>query len=151
MNFENHGDSRVRQAYKIARAAHSGQVDKAGVDYLNHPVAVASNVGEDISAIIIALLHDVVEDAGLTFDYLEKNVPLTAEEISALKLLTHDKNIPYADYIEKIKTNKLAAKVKIADLKHNSDLSRLPNVTEKDLQRVEKYKAALIKLIAALS
>ncbi len=151
MNFENHGDSRVRQAYKIARAAHSGQVDKAGVDYLNHPVTVASNVGEDISAIIIALLHDVVEDAGLTFDYLEKNVPLTAEEISALKLLTHDKNIPYADYIEKIKTNKLAAKVKIADLKHNSDLSRLPNVTEKDLQRVEKYKAALIKLIAALS
>ena len=151
MNFENHSDSRIRQAYKIARAAHSGQVDKADVDYINHPVAVASNVGEDISAIIIALLHDVVEDTGLTFEYLEKNVPLTAEELAALKLLTHAENIPYANYIEKIKTNKLAAKVKIADLKHNSDLSRLSNVTEKDLQRVEKYKKALANLTAALS
>ena len=151
MNFENHSDARVRNAYKIAAAAHAGQTDKAGVEYLNHPLAVASNVGENVSAIIVALLHDVVEDTGATFDELKNSVPLTAEELYALKLLTHDKNIPYAEYVAKIKTDALATKVKIADLTHNSDLTRIPENlrTEKDLQRVEKYRAALAQLTTA--
>lgn len=151
MDFANHSDARVRKAYAIARAAHAGQVDKAGVEYLNHPLTVASNVGENVSAIIVALLHDVAEDTGVTPDELKNSVPLSAEELRALKLLTHDKNIPYAAYISKIKTSALAVKVKIADLAHNSDLSRIPENlrTEKDLQRVEKYRAALAELATA--
>ena len=70
---------------------------------------------------------------------------MTDDELQALKLLTHDKKIPYLDYVEKIKSNKLAAQVKIADLKHNSDLSRIDKnfLTEKDFKRVEKYQSAL--------
>ena len=150
MDFEKHTDARARNAYKIARAAHAGQVDKAGAAYLNHPVTVASNVGDNISAIIVALLHDVAEDTAVTLEDLTAAVPLEPNETAALKLLTHDKNIPYAEYIDKIKTNDLATAVKIADLRHNSDLSRIPENlrTEKDLQRVEKYAAAIRKLTA---
>ena len=131
---------RVGAAYKIAAEAHKGQKDKAGVDYIFHPVMVASNVGDDESAIIVALLHDVVEDTNVTFEALQEL--LTPDELSALKLLTHNDEVPYFDYIRLIGENTLATKVKLADLKNNMDLSRLPVVTEKDLKRLEKYKKA---------
>lgn len=142
-DFANHKDARIRAAFEIAKKVHAGQVDKGGVEYINHPLTVASNVGENISAIIVALLHDVVEDSAKTFDELQREIPLTADELQALKLLTHDKNIPYLDYVKQIKTNELAAQVKAADLRHNADLSRLKNPAEKDLKRVEKYRLAL--------
>lgn len=142
-NFANHENMRVRKAFETARKVHAGQVDKGGVDYINHPLTVASSVGDDISAIIVALLHDTVEDTEKTFDELQTEIPLTAEELQALKLLTHDKKIPYFEYVAQIKANELAAKVKVADLKHNSDLSRLKNPTVKDLERVKKYHHAL--------
>ena len=146
-NFSNHTDARVRRAYETAAHAHRGQVDKAGVDYINHPLTVAANVGENISAVIVALLHDVAEDTSITVDELAKKIPLTADEVQALKLLTHDEKIPYTDYVTKIKSNALASIVKRADLEHNSDLSRIKNPTPKDFARVEKYKAAL-KILA---
>ena len=90
---------------------------------------------------IAALLHDVVEDSDLTFDDLSKEFP--KEMIEALKLLTHQKGVPYMDYIAKIKTNDIAKAVKIADLRHNSDLTRLENITDKDFERVKKYQKAL--------
>lgn len=141
--FANHENPRVRKAFEVASQVHAGQVDKAGVNYINHPLTVANSVGDDISAIIVALLHDTVEDSEKTFDELQIEIPLTPEELQALKLLTHDKKIPYLEYVSQVKTNKLAAKVKIADLKHNSDLSRLKNPTPKDLERVKKYRHAL--------
>ena len=131
---------RVGAAYKIAAEAHKGQKDKAGVDYIFHPVTVASSVGDDEPAIIVALLHDVVEDTNVTFEALQEL--LTPDELSALKLLTHNDEVPYFDYIRLIGENTLATKVKLADLKNNMDLSRLPVVTEKDLKRLEKYKKA---------
>ena len=143
MNFANHHDARVRRAFEIARAAHFGQVDKAGVDYINHPATVANSVGEDTSAIIVALLHDVAEDTPKTFEELKREIPLTDDELHALKLLTHDDNTPYLDYVERLKSNELAAKVKAADLKHNSDLSRIKIPAAKDFERVEKYRRAL--------
>ena len=142
-NFANHEDARIRKAFEVAQKVHAEQFDKAGVDYINHPLTVASSVGENISAIIVALLHDTVEDSAKTFDELQTEIPLTAEELQALKLLTHDKKIPYLEYVAQIKSNPLAAKVKAADLKHNSDLSRIKNPTAKDLERVEKYRHAL--------
>lgn len=142
-NFTEHQDARVRKAFEVAKQAHAGQVDKSGVDYINHPMTVASNVGDDVSAIIVALLHDVAEDTAKTLNDLRTEIPLTAEELQALKLLTHDDSTPYLEYVERISANELAAKVKAADLNHNSDLSRLKNPAAKDLERVKKYRLAL--------
>lgn len=156
--FKNHTESRVKKAFEIAEKAHAGQVDKAGADYIFHPMTVAKSCAEDISAVIVALLHDVAEDTDLTLEYLQKNVPLTDEEITALKLLTHDKNIPYLEYIKAIKKNPFAKKVKLCDLEHNLDFSRLckdheqlddfiENLPEKDMQRIRKYTEAKIELL----
>ena len=142
-NFTEHQDARVRKAFEVAKQAHAGQIDKSGVEYINHPLTVASNVGDDVSAIIVALLHDVAEDTAKTLDDLRTEIPLTAEELQALKLLTHDDSTPYLEYVERISKDKLAAKVKAADLNHNSDLSRLKNPAAKDFERVEKYRLAL--------
>ena len=143
--FEHHENPRVRRAFETAKIAHDGQTDKAGVNYIYHPMTVALQCVGNISAMIVALLHDVVEDTNLTIEDLQKKIPLTPEELQALKLLTHDEKIPYFDYIQNINSNELARQVKIADLKHNSDLSRIPEEarTPKDFQRIEKYKRAL--------
>lgn len=157
--FVNHTESRIRKAFEIAEKAHSGQIDKAGENYIYHPMTVASYCGEDISAIIVALLHDVAEDTDLTLDYLQKNVPLTDDESQALEILTHDKNIPYSEYIKAIKKNSLARKVKLCDLEHNLDFSRLckdcenledfiENLPEKDKHRIKKYTDAKIELLS---
>lgn len=131
---------RIRRAFQIAKAAHDGQKDKGGVDYILHPMKVASDVGDGESAIIALLLHDVVEDTDVTFEDLGDL--LNAEEMVALKLLTHDDKIPYMDYIRSVSANRMVMKVKMADLRNNMDLSRLPSVTERGERRVEKYRRA---------
>lgn len=136
--------SKYELALKIATDAHKGQVDKAGVEYINHPLKVASLVYNEKEK-IVALLHDTIEDTYITEQHLI-DYGFSNEIIEAVKVLTHSKDVPYMDYIQKIKGNKLARKVKIADLTHNSDLSRLKEVTEKDIKRYEKYKKALIYL-----
>jgi len=147
--FEKHKNPRIRQVFQLAKTAHHGQFDKAGVEYIYHPMTVALQCGGNISAMIVALLHDVAEDTDLTIDDLQERISLTDEEIQALKLLTHDEKIFYFDYIQRIKFNELAKPVKISDLNHNSDLSRIPQDirTEKDFKRVEKYSQALKILI----
>ncbi len=97
---------------------------------------------QDENTVCVALLHDVVEDTEITFEELEK-VGFSEEIIEALKLLTHDEAVPYMEYVRAIKKNPIATKVKLADLRHNSDLSRLDVVDEKALKRVEKYKMAM--------
>lgn len=131
-------------ALKIATEAHKGQVDKAGVPYINHPLTVASLVDTEEEK-IVALLHDTIEDTNITEQDL-LNYGFSNKIVEAVKLLTHNKNVPYMDHIAKIKDNKLARKVKIADLTHNSDLSRLKEITEKDKKRYEKYQKALLYL-----
>ena len=130
----------TRKAIKIAFDAHMGQVDKAGVPYILHPIHLAEQM-ETEEECIVALLHDTVEDTDVTFEQLEKEFSKTV--IDALKLLTHDKNVEYMEYVKKIKDNPIARKVKLADLYHNSDLTRLLEVTPKDLKRIEKYKKAI--------
>lgn len=131
-------------AEAIARKAHVRQVDKAGKPYIEHPAHVAASVEGD-KAKAVAWLHDVVEDTDTTFDYLVAQ-GINDEVIEALRLLTHDKSVPYMDYVAKVKTNELARTVKLADLAHNSDLSRLSEVTTTDLERVEKYRKAMTQL-----
>ena len=128
-------------ALAIARKAHAGQVDKAGVDYIQHPLYVASQVKTEQEK-AIALLHDVLEDSDITVaDLLAYG--LSNKVVTAVQTLTKKKGQSYQDYLEKVKSNNLARVVKLADLKHNSDLSRLKSVTNTDYDRVEKYKNAI--------
>ena len=128
-------------ALSIAVKAHRGQVDKAGVDYIKHPIHVASLVTSE-NAKIVALLHDVIEDSAYTLADL-KNNGFTEEIIEAVSILTKSKNVSYEDYLKKIKENSLAREVKLADLQHNSDLRRLSKISACDLKRVEKYRKAI--------
>ena len=130
----------TRKAMIIAYEAHKNQVDKSGVPYIYHPIHVAEQMNTE-NECIIALLHDVVEDTNVTFKQLEE--VFSKEIIDILKLLTREENIEYDEYIKKIKNNSIACKVKIADLTHNLDKTRLDFVTEVDVKRNEKYKKAL--------
>lgn len=130
----------TRKAMIIAYDAHLNQVDKAGVPYIYHPIHLAEQMDSETEC-IVALLHDVVEDTKVTFLELEKE--FSKEVILALKLLTRDKKIDYFEYIENLKNNNLARKVKIVDINHNLDETRLDEITEKDVKRREKYQQAL--------
>ncbi len=105
---------------------------------------------KDEETTIVALLHDVVEDTDYTLEDL-KNYRFSDNIIEAISLMTHNDDIPYMQYIEKIKTNRIACIVKLVDLKHNSDLSRLDEITEKDLKRVDKYEKAIKTLTEAMA
>ena len=130
----------TRKAMIIAYEAHKNQVDKSGVPYIYHPIHVAEQMDTE-NECIIALLHDVVEDTNVTFKQLEE--VFSKEIIDILKLLTREENIEYDEYIKRIKNNSIACKVKIADLTHNLDKTRLDFVTEVDVKSNEKYKKAL--------
>ena len=131
----------TKKAIKLCFEAHAGQVDKSGLPYVLHPLHLAEQMDDEEST-IVALLHDVVEDTNITLDDIKK-IGFGPDVVEALKYLTHDKNIPYETYIESIKKNPLATKVKLADLDHNSDITRLNGEpTEVDLKRVEKYRKA---------
>ena len=131
----------TKKAMKIAFEAHKEQVDKTGVPYIYHPIHLAEQM-DDEASICVALMHDVVEDTDTTFEDLEKE-GFTKEIIDALRLLTHDDLVPYLDYVKEIKQNPIATKVKLADLNHNSDLSRLDSVDVKAMERLEKYKKSI--------
>ena len=140
----------TRLCYGIALAAHKGQLDKGGHPYIEHPLAVAKAMGNDEIAIAVALLHDVFEDTELTCDDLAKyplSIPL--EVLGSVLTLTHwkENGRTYMEYIRHLKQDPVARKVKIADLKHNMDLSRLGReATEQDWSRYNRYKKALQEL-----
>lgn len=112
----------TKKAMKLAYNAHHGQTDKSGMPYIFHPYHLAEQMTDEISA-CVALLHDVVEDTPITMDILEKEFP--PQVTDAIGLLTHDKDTDYFDYIKAIKNNPVAKAVKLADLEHNSDHTRI--------------------------
>ena len=130
----------TRKAMVIAYNAHDGQVDKSGVPYIYHPIHVAEQMDTEEEC-IVALLHDVVEDTNMTFEQLSEI--FSKEIIDILRLLTRKEEENYFDYILKIAKNPVAKKVKIADLMHNLDETRLNKITKIDIKRREKYKKAL--------
>lgn len=134
------------RALEIATRAHAGQTDKAGQPYINHPIHIAETM-ETEDQTVVALLHDVVEDSSWTLDDLAKE-GFTGEQVEAVAALTHDPSVTYFEYIRSIKPDPLATAVKIADLRHNSDLSRIPNPTHKDMMHLQKYTQALEMLEA---
>lgn len=130
----------TRLASKIAYKAHEGQTDKAGVPYIFHPIHIAEQMDSEESC-VVALLHDVIEDSDITLEILSKY--FNDDIIAALRVLTKKENDDYVMYIKRVKTNKLAIKVKIKDLEHNRDLTRLDEVTDKDRKRSMKYWEAI--------
>ena len=138
----------TKRALRLCFEAHKDQVDKSGMPYVFHPFHLAEQMTDEITT-VVALLHDVVEDTDYTIADLQA-MGFPTEAIDALRLLTHDKAVPYMEYVARIKQNPIAAAVKLADLRHNSDLTRLDSPDEKAMARVEKYRQA-IKLLEGTS
>lgn len=138
----------TNKAMQIAYMAHHGQTDCNGIPYVFHPYHLAEQMDDEISC-CVALLHDVAEDTEVTLDELAKEFP--QEIIEALKLLTHEKDTDYFDYVRRIKDNPIAKKVKLADLAHNMDRTRIVDCsvvsTEKLAKWDEKYSKAMKILI----
>ena len=131
----------TKRALQLCFAAHRDQTDKSGMPYVFHPFHLAEQMTDELTT-VTALLHDVVEDTPYTLDDL-RGMGFPVEVIGALSLLTHDPSVPYLDYVARISSDPIAKAVKLADLRHNSDLTRLDAVDEKALQRVEKYRTAI--------
>ena len=134
----------TKKALKLCFDVHKEQVDKSGLPYVFHPFHLAEQM-ETEDTTIVALLHDVVEDSDLTLVDL-RQIGFGDTVIAALALLTHDPAVEYMDYVRAIKDNPIARAVKLADLRHNSDLTRLDTLDEKALARREKYLQAMTLL-----
>lgn len=131
----------TKKAIKLMYKYHNGQLDKSGIPYVFHPFSVAFDMKDEDSC-VVALLHDIIEDTPCTIEEIEK-MGFSNKVIDAIKCMTHSENVDYFDYIKNISNNEIASKVKIADLKHNSDRTRLDVITEKDEERYKKYQDAL--------
>lgn len=130
----------TRKAMILAYDAHHGQKDRTGVPYIFHPARVAAGFTNEAEA-CVAWLHDVVEDTALTIGDL-RVAGFGAAVCDALQLLTHDKSVPYMDYVRAIRANPIARAVKLADLQDNMDGSRLEAVDAAAQARLEKYREA---------
>lgn len=132
------------KAFRLATEAHSGQKDRGGRPYIMHVIWVANRV-DGLVPKTVALLHDIVEDTKYsTFDLVFAG--FSREVVDAVDALTRAPYEPYDAYMERVAENALASYVKLADLEHNSDLSRIPNPTDKDRARAARYKIALNRL-----
>lgn len=131
-------------AMKLAYAAHHGQVDKGNVPYIFHPFHLAEQMEDEVSC-TAALLHDVVEDTDITLEQLSQQFP--PEVIEILRLLTHEKGVPYMDYLKKLAPNPIARKIKLADIAHNDCEERAlsgdpPMTPERRAYFRQKYQSA---------
>ena len=126
----------TKMAMKLCFQAHKDQTDKSGIPYVFHPIHLAEQM-KDEDTTVVALLHDVVEDTHYTIDNLAA-MGFNDRILDAIQLMTHDDDVPYMDYVEKIKENPIAKAVKLADLAHNSDITRLDAIDEKAKARVER-------------
>lgn len=132
---------KTKKALKLCFEAHKDQKDKSGMPHVFHPFHLAEQM-ETEDATVVALLHDVVEDTAYTLEDLAQT-GFGETVIQALTLLTHEASVDYMDYVRAIKDNPVAKAVKLADLRHNSDITRLDTVDEKALARLEKYRKAM--------
>ena len=131
----------TKKALKLCFSAHRDQVDKTGQPYVFHPFHLAEQMTDELST-VCALLHDVVEDTDCTFEDLAA-MGFPEAVIEVLRLLTHEESVPYMDYIKELSKNPTARLVKLADLRHNSDLTRLDEIDGYALRRNEKYLLAI--------
>lgn len=136
----------LNKAIKIATKAHEGQVDKAGQPYIGHPLRVMA-MGTTEEEKIVGVLHDVVEDSDWTFERLTAE-GFSSEVVDALRCVTKlSESEPYDKFIQRVKGNPLAVKIKINDLTDNMDIHRLAYISEKDVKRLRKYLKAYKQLL----
>lgn len=131
----------TKKALKLCFEAHKDQTDKSGMPYVFHPFHLAEQM-QDEESTVVALLHDVVEDTDYTLNDL-KALGFCDKVIEVIALLTHEPEVSYEDYLRRIKTNELAKTVKYADIKHNSDKTRLDPDDTRAERWEKKYKRAL--------
>ena len=140
----------IGDAIKLAVDAHERQIDKGGQPYILHPLRLMLAVNSE-PARIVALLHDVIED-NPTFTLEKLRLAGYPQDVlDALDCLTKRPSEHYSDFIDRIKPNVLARKVKLADLRDNMDVTRLPKVTSDDLERLQRYRDAWPTLTAPVS
>ncbi|MCL1803807.1 MAG: GTP pyrophosphokinase [Eubacteriaceae bacterium] len=137
----------VNKALNFAYGAHHGQLDKSGVAYIYHPAYLASQMDTE-DEIMAALLHDVIEDTEATLEDLEAE-GFPAAVIEAVALLTHDKGTDFFDYVQNLKGNDIARKVKLADLSHNSNASRNKALPEDMAKRLRERYAKARQMLAS--
>ena len=130
----------LEEAIRLAVQAHQGQKDKAGAPYILHPLRVMLRMSSDVER-MVAVLHDVLEDSWYTLPDLQR-AGYPEQALEALDCLTRRENETYGEFIERVKTNPLARKVKIADLEDNMDLRRISDPQERDMGRLKKYRRA---------
>lgn len=130
----------LEDAIRLAAAAHYGQKDKAGAPYILHPLKVMVRMGAEVE-MIVAVLHDVIEDTPHTLAELQ-SLGYPVAIIEAIECLTHRDNETYEQYIQRLKGNELARKVKLADLEDNMDIRRLREPLPQDWERLKKYRNA---------
>ena len=135
--MENSLEVQLEKAIKLAAIKHYGQRDKSNKPYIFHLLYVMNNA-DDLKAKIVGVLHDILEDTDITRNDL-LNYGFSEDIVSAVEILTKPKNKKYMEYIDNIKSNNIARTVKLIDLKHNMDLTRLSEISDKDLKRNEKY------------
>lgn len=134
------------RAIALAADSFKGRFDKAGKPYILHCLAVMNQMPQDDEELMaIAILHDVVEDTKVTFNDLSQQ-GFSRRVITALQLLTHNHDTSYDDYVRALAGNPDAKRVKIADLRHNSDITRMKGLETKDFDRLEKYHRSYIYL-----
>jgi (p)ppGpp synthase/HD superfamily hydrolase len=134
----------LAKAIAIAAQAHQNQKDKSGFPYILHPIRVMMRMHSDVD-MIVAILHDVVEDTDWTLEQLRAE-GFSEEVLQAVAGLTHQENEGYDKFLARIESNAIARRVKLADLEDNMDVRRLNALTEKDLQRLQRYHPAWVKL-----
>ncbi len=135
----------LEKAILIAAQAHQGQKDKAGEPYILHPLRVMLRMDSE-TEMIVAVLHDVVEDSQWTMDGLRKE-GFSEEVLEIVDCLTRRKEESYEEFIGRVRPNLKAKKVKLADLEDNMDMRRIEKPTEKDWERVKKYHRAWLNLM----
>jgi (p)ppGpp synthase/HD superfamily hydrolase len=130
----------IEKSLHIALQAYAGKTDKAGREYILHPLRVMAKMKTDLER-SAALLHDVIEDSDITAEQLlAEGIPV--EVVEAIQYLSRNENEDYQEFVARTKKNKLAATIKIADIEDNIDVLRLTSLDENDLARIKKYHSA---------
>jgi (p)ppGpp synthase/HD superfamily hydrolase len=137
MNNKDNKTATLEDAIALAAMAHKGVKDKAGSLYLLHPLRMMMQMKSE-TAMMVAVLHDVVEDTGWTLERLREN-GFSEEVIDAVDCVTNRPGESYEDFIKRVQTNPIAVEVKIADLEDNMNIRRINEVRPKDLKRLRKY------------
>lgn len=131
----------TKKAMRLCYQGHKDQFDKSGIPYVFHPIHLAEQMTDEDTT-VVTLLHDLVEDTPYTLQDLEE-MGFSKTVVEAIALMTHAEDVPYMEYVAKLKDNPIARTVKLADLKHNSDSTRLDHLDERALAREAKYAQAI--------